>query len=315
MRDTLLTEGDMGQHNVPGRLSVGDTQSFHFKPTDSGPFYLSPVERERRRQTQGTGEFTVRGKTKPELMAELIDKGANLSNRGWRISELKERAQQMGIELVKREEKQIEGCEGAPKGVLQVLYERGHIDPNIPITKYVMKVPDRWRDEDGKIKQQHEQDVRELLLPEILARCDDFRHELTALEHLAELMSTQSSTVVVTFSPKYHCELAGCGVELSWGYAKKFYRQKISMDEKKSNFKRCVVRSLQTLTKPLVQRFYNRTRRYMKAYKAVEEGGERVTVEGIEKFVKQCKTHRSALDQDYGFITRTMQEAERETNP
>ncbi|KAI2497747.1 hypothetical protein MHU86_16742 [Fragilaria crotonensis] len=57
IRDTTILheEGFLGPH-LPRSLSVGDTQSFVFKPGDSGPFYLTPEEREIQRHNRATGK-------------------------------------------------------------------------------------------------------------------------------------------------------------------------------------------------------------------------------------------------------------------
>ncbi len=56
MRDlTILKEdGFLGPHSP--RLHVGDTQLLIFKDNDSGPFYLSPEQRELQRHDRPTGK-------------------------------------------------------------------------------------------------------------------------------------------------------------------------------------------------------------------------------------------------------------------
>ena len=55
IKDTTILEkgGFLGPH-LPCSLKVGNTQSFTFKPGNSGPFYLTPEKREIRRHDRPT---------------------------------------------------------------------------------------------------------------------------------------------------------------------------------------------------------------------------------------------------------------------
>jgi hypothetical protein len=48
-----------------------------------------------------------------------------------------------------------------------------------------------------------------------MASCLNFAEELTALQHVGQQLG-----VSVIITPKFHAELAGEGVEYSWGIAK-----------------------------------------------------------------------------------------------
>jgi len=54
----------------------------------------------------------------------------------------------------------------------------------------------------------------------MLGKCTDFQNELSALQVLGNDLG-----VAVDFTPKYHAELAGEGIEYSWGLAKGEYRR------------------------------------------------------------------------------------------
>jgi len=54
----------------------------------------------------------------------------------------------------------------------------------------------------------------------LLEQCDDFKNELSALQFLG-----QEIGVLVDVTPKYHAELAGEGIEYTWGYSKSVYRR------------------------------------------------------------------------------------------
>ena len=109
-------------------------------------------------------------------------------------------------------------------------------------------------------------------------------------------------------SPKYHCELAGEGIEYSWGLSKKKYRN-IPLEEKKGkeNFNRLVRECIEFVRKENVIRFSAKCRRYMLAYLNAAE--ERLTYDKIDEFQRKCKTHRNIADQEKGFIARVWKES------
>jgi hypothetical protein len=66
----------------------------------------------------------------------------------------------------------------------------------------------------------------------ILSKCTDFPEEKSLLQlHLANLVGAQCF-----HSPKFHCELAGEGIEYSGGFAKLAYR-KLPKDQKNTTDK------------------------------------------------------------------------------
>ena len=158
------------------------------------------------------------------------------------------------------EEKTEKGWLGAPKGMYQVLYERGFIDPALDPKLYKASAPKAWYDKDGNLKEQHKQDAERLLLPALMQKCEDFVREVSALEDLCRRLSNSTSTVTLLFSPKYHCELAGLGIELAWGYSKQYYQRKMTLEEKKQDFHGCVDRALKAVTKDHARKFCHRTR-------------------------------------------------------
>ena len=118
---------------------------------------------------------------------------------------------------------------------------------------------------------------------------------------------------LIWFTPKYHCELAGEGIEYMWGFVKWIYR-KIPKGEKdtKYRFIESVEKLLtrETVKRELVARFSRRARRYICAYYVQHYGeGESTAVEIVkdvnldlvEKMTKTFKTHRAALDFDLKF--------------
>lgn len=113
------------------------------------------------------------------------------------------------------------------------------------------------------------------------------------------------------FTPKYHCELAGEGIEYAWGFMKgRYCRIPLRQKKRKEDFESCVkkVVSYEEVSVERVRRFSRRARRYITAYYVLHGqhvGGEEnynVSFSKIEDMVKSFKVHRCALDFDFRFI-------------
>ena len=144
------------------------------------------------------------------------------------------------------------GWQGKPKGVLQVLWERGLIESKA-LDKYT--VDGRRNVITGKVDLQYS-------LRQILANCRDFKDKETALQHLGRQLG-----VTVLLTPKFHAELAGEGVEYSWAHGKAFYRRlPVSKKRGRDNFKQLVkdcTCPTNVLTKQRIEKFASRARAYM----------------------------------------------------
>ena len=128
--------------------------------------------------------------------------------------------------------------------------------------------------------------------------------------------------VLVDQTPKCHCELAGKGIEYSWGCAKNLYRQqplreKRSKETFKATVRKCLSRN--NLTTERVRSFSRRARQCILAYLAMQQVNDQqsstdskeedmtqasgqITPAKIEQLVKEFKTHHCAMDFDRGFI-------------
>ncbi len=117
----------------------------------------------------------------------------------------------------------------------------------------------------------------------------DFAVEKSDLEHLADELGC-----VVRFTAKYHCEIAGEGVENGWGFSKKIYRRlpiakKRYLDVFTNSVKNCLIQ----VTPERARRFSRRCRKYMLAYQKIvdEADGESTataSLERIETLVDTC---------------------------
>ena len=157
----------------------------------------------------------------------------------------------------------VEGYAGKPKGLKQILWERGlwkegmtktHVNPALNMEK-------------------------------VLASCPDFVAETGALQELVE-----SKGHILLMSPKYHPEIAGAGIEYSWGQWKRMFKQWIN-DHKPKNHEANVKRALspEVLDLAFVRKTGRRTRDYMRAYIDPRAPAEYTM---IEKVKKEQKSHR-----------------------
>ena len=167
---------------------------------------------------------------------------------------------------------------------------------------------------------------------------ESYENEKSILEAIAERRG-----VIIKPTPKYHCELAGEGIEYSWGFAKLRYRR-VPLEGKNSatKFRACVAESLDAISKERMRRFSRRARRYVCAYyvmhhglaktedkginaeevpevdanirrngDAVDDGSLhnksvkiKIELKDIERMIKSFRSHRCALDFDGAFIER-----------
>lgn len=140
------------------------------------------------------------------------------SRRRFSLDDLKAFAADKGIETIVRKQKVMPVWQGKQKGMRQILWERGWLDPtkNLkPRGHYSVNGPKLAEPlQDGT-----ENDLQ-FSLRHLLSQCEDFKAELTALQYLAKCLGT---TAICT--PKYHAELAGEGIEYAWGLAKNWFKR------------------------------------------------------------------------------------------
>ena len=301
MRESTIKQhnGYLGSH--PLTINVGEIQSFTFKSTDDGPFWMSPDQRELNRHDRilplPPGPPRMQNKTISELKAELAPLGVLNDRRNYRLKELQDIAEQKNVETKKVRVTEKKGWEGRAKGLLQVLWERGWIDVS-QLDRYTIEAA---TDENGQVLEGAE----EWSLKCLMASCLDFAEELTALQHVGSQLG-----VSVIITPKFHAELAGEGVEYSWGITKGLYRRKPLLSKKgKESFRKlvCEVTSRDILKTSTIRKLSRRARAYICAYYSLYESQNRgdttkLTLPLIERVVKAFKTHRAALDFDAGFV-------------
>ena len=107
-----------------------------------------------------------------------------------------------------------EGWVGRPRGLLQVLWERGWINQK-RISEYTLKGRAHQMDDNGKVLPEHQH----FILHTLMSKCANFKEEKSAMEVLLEDLTTKllnNQKVELLVSPKYHCKLAGKGVEYAY---------------------------------------------------------------------------------------------------
>ena len=167
----------------------------------------------------------------------------------------------------------IPGYVGKPKGLKQVLWERGLLEEKMNLNEMRAK----------------------------LEACEDFKAEVTALEG-----TVLARGHILLMSPKYHPEMAGAGIEFCWARSKHAFRNGIN-DMQASNLDANVAksRSKEIITLDFVRRSARRARDYGRVYAMQQGSAEAPTYAQIEKLKKEQKTHRNMKDLDSFFLTGT----------
>ena len=171
-----------------------------------------------------------------------------------------------------------EGYVGKAKGMRQVLWERG---------LYVSGMSTSANTDE------------KLRMDLVLASTADFKNEKPALMHLVE-----SRGHIILLSPKCHPEVAGLGIEYSWGMSKMKFRREINDEGCKhlhDNIEASFCRE-NILTLGRIRRFARRARDFCRAYRALNSQGPIGSKNTIEKMCKVQKAHRSIIDMEPGFI-------------
>jgi hypothetical protein len=259
MRNTKLTDTNCfgSFHSRTYKHQLGDVQEMVFKESDEGPITLSPEEREKRKYDKKTGKTRSKPIKKEKLMDMMKEMG--VKHPSGNLKQLQEKAKALSLPVTYLEDVIREGWVGKPKGALQILYERGWIDPT-NIKKYTEK---------GSVSKFGilDETTSTTLL---LAKQPDFIGELTLLQYYATKLG-----VTADRTPKCHPELAGEGIEYLWALAKLFYRgARIERKRNRNMFNRLVQECLcgkKNLHLARARGCSRRAREYMLAYKAIEQ--------------------------------------------
>jgi hypothetical protein len=136
------------------------------------------------------------------ILDDLKERGIHVTGT---VVQLKEIARRNNIPVVLEMQEIIKGWEGQPKGMLQVLWERGFDDGSQPEKHYTIE---------GQ-KAQFGNIDPETSVKMMMQRQMDFIEEETLLQYHGRQLG-----VVIDRTPKCHPEMAGEGIEYNWGCAK-----------------------------------------------------------------------------------------------
>jgi len=278
----------------PNTLMVGNEQTMTFDVSDNCPFYLSEEQcQQEQKHDQSTGKTKTCKLKKSGLINALEGKlGITfLSTNYWTINALNVLASNHGVAIDIEEDEIIQGWMNKPKGLLQILWEQGWINPNENMNNYVIEKGQIWLDLHGKVLPESENDAKKSVLTNLLSKCPDFKFEKSAMQKLAgDLSLCHQRKIELLVMPKYHCELAGEGIEYAWGLFKKYFRWAPHLEKKgKTLFTSCVETSLKKVTVFHVRRFSARARRYMLTYSFLDSPesleGHGLSYREIEQYV------------------------------
>lgn len=178
----------------------------------------------------------------------------------------------------------MQGYHGKPKGLKQVLWERGLWKEGM------IKTVDPDKDKQGR--------GHDLSMVHVLENCYDFATERTAFQHM---MIERGH--IPEMSPKCHPELAGVGIEYSWGKSKQWFRR--HSDHVARNLHENIKESFKLLNLPRVRKFARKTRSYGRAYDgrdSMQHGDIEKNVHRMKKLRQKKKSHRGADRQDLAFL-------------
>ena len=296
MRDSILSDNDIGLLKHARVLNVGETQSMVFTDTDLPPIF-DPDAPKFDQLVPGTQ--VTRNLIAVELREALEEKGLNTDGK---VGQLKQRATEANIPFSQTTGKTIPGYIGKAKGALQIAAERGFISLDGKLAdgkKASMRGTSKKDLQTGVVTVDKTTSV-----VRVLKNCSDFKNEQTQLQYILTLLG-----VDLRLTPKCHPEIAGIGIEYAWGYAKLRFRREFNDAialHLKGNELKSLDRSVITIER--ARKFARKAREYKLTYSLLihEANGEDATANKseIEHITKLFKVHRSAIDSDYQFINR-----------
>ena len=302
----------LGPFDHSNKLNVNDIQTMLYGPDDTGPFYLDNEKRIELENDCETNEIETKKYTRAKLIDLIVSANPNLSNIRGKLKEIQSIALQYNIPIQFDRNKLREGWKGKPKGMLQVLWERGFIDPDKNVREYTLN--------GKKINKDSDDIVASSSLKQLITALPDFQSELTLLQFRAQQLGVQ-----VRCSPKYHAEIAGEAIEFCWAFSKNRYRRhKLEDKRTKVKFISLVNKCQEDITKKGVRLFGRRLRRYILAYFAIEKAKEKqvntdattqsdqddneilnvpeMSCSLVERLAKKKKSHRNIADQEKNFM-------------
>eukprot|EP00732_Lithocolla_globosa_P001261 Lithocolla_globosa_v1_NODE_597_length_3629_cov_4.882205.p1 type:complete len:792 gc:universal NODE_597_length_3629_cov_4.882205:2932-557(-) len=315
LRESIVTQDCLGNskaimtwhgRQIDLKLQPGDVQSMIFKEGDPPPWYFpdcppydaihakkpkKTISEKAQKKSKGKRQQAVSSATAAAVAASSISESiAGVSPSVASAVKAAASAASAAVTAARDAEGElpfnetdniIEGYIGKAKGKKQILWERG-----------------LWLD--GMTASQEKP---ELNIDKVLQSCGDFLREKSALQAVVE-----DRGHILLMCIKGHPELAGLGVEYSWGKGKLEFRRNIN-DEIPAHLHDNILKCLSTDVLPLsrVRKFARRTREYRAVYADPALAADS-TCDGyalIEKMRKTRKTHRNIVDIEARYILQT----------
>ena len=290
-------------HNSNYDLQPGMQQSMIFSPTDKGPCYMTDEQQVFHRNDINTGKSRTKDLTVSQLISNL--KAIGIPDPKGLKPTLQALCTRNNLPLTCTDEVIIEGWVHKPKGAIQILYERGWLNPDL----LHLYTGDGRKKDDARVSEHTDPTRCMFSIDQIMKLQKDFTNEVTLLQLHAEKLR-----VSLDRSPKCHPELAGEGIEYLWALAKLFcQRSPISKKRTKVKFIKLVDDSTSAnsvLNIKRAQACSKKARSYMKLYRAFADfrlDGDLINDkhEILEKAMKvyskmkrMSKTHRSVVDKN-----------------
>jgi hypothetical protein len=194
-------------------------------------------------------------------------------------------------QLTSIEIKEVEIVQGSING--RTLSEKGGLRVRFdPATYYAQRAKEGQIAPDAEILEASVK-IHPNSMEGVMTRLPEFQIPVKSL--LQELLEANGHLLLL--SPKYHAELAGVGIEYCFGRVKWWFRNKNTMSTESLKSKSLQSFGSDVVTVYHVRKFARRARDYMRAYSWGHTGLE------VETAVKKYKTHRSALDTDFKFVS------------
>ena len=156
-------------------------------------------------------------------------------------------------------------------------------------TEYTVKGKASDFDEKGNLKEGR----RQYCLRHIRNSLSDFKEEKTEIEYLMiEISKLSNVKFTVRFTPKYHCELSGEGIEYTWGLVKRWFRalRKAERDTI-ARFRESIKRLFENkLEIDVIRKFSRKARAYMLVYAGMKHNS--LTQSEIKIRYKCYRCHR-----------------------
>lgn len=277
MRSTTVTADCLGEGAL---LKPGDLQSLIFVQGDAPPHFdptAQPYEHVEKRPPKKPRKKRNQRKDHPD-----DDDGGTVN-----IEEIaKEKDDQHESAQLRRVvvdsdglvETTIPGYVGKPKGLKQILFERGLYKPKMTVD-----------------------DMRKTL-----GACPDFAQEMSLLK-----AAVHRRGHILILSPKCHPEVAGVGIEYCWGKSKMSFRRRLN-DYLPKNLHRNVLASFGDEHLPLarVRRYARKTRDYLRVYEQMRIAKEQQVATKLSSPDNNCSVEATSTSSTDRETVRGMTEQE-----